>query len=232
MREAQSGRMKTDDSDAAERTGIGQGGMAETMERVNRILNHDLFKKYLKKNKSAEENRQFCHHDMGHFLDVARLAMIFYLKERCAQTAVDRTKTDVQTAGGGAENGAQGCDGKKGSFGAKLYGSEPQISEELIYAAALLHDIGRWKQYEDGTPHEKASAELAPEILADCGFRAEETEQILTAILNHRNEKIKEEQSLSGILYRADKMSRSCFACEAEAACDWKGTKKNLELRY
>lgn len=169
------------------------------MERVNRILNHDLFKEYLEKNRSAEENRQFCHHDMGHFLDVARLAMIFYLKDCCE---------------------------------VKTYGSKPQIAEELIYAAALLHDIGRWKQYEDGTPHEKASAELAPAILTDCGFGAEETEQILTAILNHRNEKIKEEQSLSGILYRADKMSRSCFACEAEAACDWKGTKKNLELRY
>ena len=35
------------------------------------------------------------------------------------------------------------------------------VSKEIIYAAALLHDIGKWKQYEDGTPHEKASADLA-----------------------------------------------------------------------
>ena len=39
------------------------------------------------------------------------------------------------------------------------------VSKEIIYAAALLHDIGKWKQYEDGTPHEKASADLAEQIL-------------------------------------------------------------------
>lgn len=179
------------------------------MERVNKILNHDLFKEYIEKNRSAEETRRFCHHDIRHFLDVARLGMIFYLKQRCGQTA-----------------------GEQGGFAAKARGGRPQISEELIYAAALLHDIGRWKQYEDGTPHELASAEFAPAILADCGFTEEETARIVTAILNHRNESIREEESLSGILYRADKMSRSCFCCEAEAECGWKGAKKNLELRY
>ncbi len=44
------------------------------------------------------------------------------------------------------------------------------ISKEIIYAAALLHDIGKWKQYEDGTPHEKASADLAEQILEASGF--------------------------------------------------------------
>ena len=163
------------------------------MERVNGILNHDLFLEYLQKNRMAEEGRRFCHHDMEHFLNVARLAMIFALESRCASDSPDK---------------------------------------ELIYAAALLHDIGRWKQYEDGTPHEKASAQLAPKILSDCGFSARETAQIVTAILSHRNEGIKEEQSLSGILYRADKMSRSCFCCEAERECDWKGNKKNRKLQY
>ena len=99
-------------------------------------------------------------------------------------------------------------------------------------AAALLHDIGRWKQYEDGTPHEKASALLAPEILAESGFTEEEAGQILTAILDHRNAAVRQDRTLSGILYRADKMSRSCFCCEAEAECDWKGDKKNLVLQY
>lgn len=160
------------------------------MERVNRILRHDLYKEYLKKNQAAEADRRFCHHDMGHFLDVARLAMIFNLKE-------------------GAE-----------------------IPEEIIYAAALLHDIGRWKQYEDGTPHEKASAVLAPEILSDCGFDEKEAERILSAILNHRNAAVKEDVTLDGILYRADKMSRGCFYCEAEPECSWKGDKKNLFLKY
>ncbi len=160
------------------------------MERINRILGHDLYQICLEKNKAAEAERPFCHHDMGHFLDVARLMMIFNLKEKL------------------------------------------EIPEDIIYAAALLHDIGRWRQYEDGTPHEKASAVLAPEILSDCGFTGEETERIVRAILRHRNEEFKEEPTLDGILYRADKMSRSCFCCEAESACNWKGDKKNLYLKY
>lgn len=158
------------------------------MERVNRILSSDLYQEYLAKNNLAEASRRFCHHNMGHFLDVARIAMILNL----------------------AEN----------------YGQD----KEIIYAAALLHDIGRWIQYEDGTPHEKASVKLAPEILKTCGFSEEENSRILTAIGNHRNANIREEKSLSGLLYRADKLSRPCFACEMEKECNWKKDKKNLEL--
>ena len=33
--------------------------------------------------------------------------------------------------------------------------------KELIYAAGLLHDIGRHLQYEKGIPHQTASAEIA-----------------------------------------------------------------------
>lgn len=44
------------------------------------------------------------------------------------------------------------------------------LSKEIIYAAALLHDIGRGLQYEKGIPHEEASAALAEGILTDCGF--------------------------------------------------------------
>lgn len=37
------------------------------------------------------------------------------------------------------------------------------LSRDLIYAAALLHDIGKWEQYENGTPHELSSARIAEE---------------------------------------------------------------------
>lgn len=158
------------------------------MERINRILKNDLYQEYLAKNNQAEASRRFCHHNMGHFLDVARIAMILNLEE---------------------------------GYGQK---------KEIIYAAALLHDIGRWMQYEDGTPHEEASVRLAPEILSDCGFWGEESDRILAAIGNHRNAEIKGEKSLSGLLYRADKLSRACFACEMEKECNWKNDKKNLEL--
>lgn len=106
-----------------------------------------------------------------------------------------------------------------------------KIKKAYVYAAALLHDIGRFKQYEDGTPHDKVSAALAPQILEECGFREREIEPIVKAIRNHRNESIQYEASLSGILYRADKLSRSCFACSVEAQCNWKNGKKNMSLR-
>ena len=107
-----------------------------------------------------------------------------------------------------------------------------EISKELIYTTALLHDIGRFKQYEDRTPHELASAELAPEILAETGFEEQEQEEILKAIREHRNKEIAKEKSLAGIIYRADKLSRPCFACEAEKQCDWKKSKKNMKITY
>ena len=44
------------------------------------------------------------------------------------------------------------------------------FSKELIYCAALLHDIGRARQYEDGTPHDEAGAAIAGQILNELGF--------------------------------------------------------------
>lgn len=107
-----------------------------------------------------------------------------------------------------------------------------RISKELIYATALLHDIGRFMQYEDSTPHDKASTLLAPEILAETGFDEQEQAEILRAIGEHRNREVKEEKSLAGIIYRADKASRACFACEAESQCDWDKSKKNMWVNY
>ena len=107
-----------------------------------------------------------------------------------------------------------------------------QIPKERIYAAALLHDIGRHRQYLEGIPHEQASAVYAGEILDDCGYEEAEKQEILTAVLSHRDREKRTEESLAGILYRADKLSRNCFACEAEAAWDWSEEKKNRIARY
>lgn len=104
------------------------------------------------------------------------------------------------------------------------------IPRELMYGAALLHDLGKHRQYGEGIPHEQAGAVIAEQILRDCGFDDDETGVIVNAILQHRNAAISGEGNLQGILYRADKASRACFACQAEADCDWKGSKKNLQL--
>ena len=105
------------------------------------------------------------------------------------------------------------------------------ISRELIYAAALLHDLGRARQYADGTPHDRAGAELAEQILRDCGFTDPERQQITEAILGHRSRETGTRRDLSGILYRADKASRQCLFCEARAECNWSDEKKNLTLK-
>ena len=93
------------------------------MERVDRIVSHVKYQAYLKEIEELEQERIFCRHQMGHFLSVARIAML--MKE------------------------------EEGLF----------VDKELIYAAALLHDIGRGVQYQTGEPHEQASAKIAPEIL-------------------------------------------------------------------
>lgn len=160
------------------------------MERIGKILKHDLFIACLSKNETAEKGRIFCRHNMAHFLDVARIGRIINADEGLG------------------------------------------IEVELIYAAALLHDIGKHLQYAEGIPHELASAQLASGILADCGFDKSETGVIIDAVRGHRDENLADEKNLKGILYRADKLSRACFCCPAESACNWKDGKKNLKLDY
>lgn len=106
------------------------------------------------------------------------------------------------------------------------------IEKGLIYAAALLHDIGRGAQYKDGTPHEKASAELAGKILKQCGFSKNETAAIIEAIREHGNEGVKGRKDLAGVLYRADKLSRKCFECKAINECHKSVDKKNMWVFY
>ena len=107
---------------------------------------------------------------------------------------------------------------------------EYAVSKDLIYAAALLHDIGRHLQYTEGVSHEEASAQLAETILTDCGFTGTETEEILQAIRLHRNPGTAENTGLPGLLYRADKKSRACGFCKAKGQCNWPEEKKNLKL--
>ena len=76
-----------------------------------------------------------------------------------------------------------------------------KISDDMIYATALLHDIGRHIQYRQGIGHEISSAQIAPLILDDCDFTVEEKNQIIEAILKHRDSKTSEEKNLNCLLY-------------------------------
>lgn len=103
------------------------------------------------------------------------------------------------------------------------------VSKDIMYAAGLLHDIGKGIQYENGTPHNVSSAQLARPILQDCGFNPDETDLICKAILNHRRP-CREPEALIQVLYAADKASRACYACHACRDCDWSDQKKNLTI--
>ena len=161
-------------------------------DRINRIIDHKKYIEYLNKIKAHEITREFCKHDMQHFIDTARIAYILNLEK-----ALD-------------------------------------IHKEMIYAVALLHDIGKWVQYEGGAKHDVTSAELCEEILIDCDFNQEEITEIKKAISNHRK-KIKDKnntEDLSSIFYSADKLSRNCYSCTSIDKCNWKEDKKNLYIKY
>ena len=95
------------------------------------------------------------------------------------------------------------------------------ISKELAYAAGLLHDIGRWKEYQDGTDHAAHSAALAEPILERAGFDHSEIDLISRAIAQHRGkEHPKSHYSpLSLSLRKADKLARLCFQCGTLKDC-------------
>lgn len=112
-----------------------------------------------------------------------------------------------------------------------------EIPRYVIYGMALLHDLGRGMQYEEGVPHEQASVFLATEILPECGYTKTETDLILKVIGNHRKEincqgKAQEsiEETLSRLLYMADKRSRNCVTCQAKESCHWAEEKKNNNI--
>lgn len=99
------------------------------------------------------------------------------------------------------------------------------IDQEIIYATALLHDIGRVVQYEKGHAHAHAGEQIAKVILQESGFRKDEEQAITTAILTHNDPK--GEDPLSELLRFADKISRTCFLCPANKECNWPEEKRN-----
>lgn len=99
------------------------------------------------------------------------------------------------------------------------------IDKELFYAAALLHDTGRYS----GKPHHEAGAENARLIMPECGFSPEETDAVSSAILGHRK-RSDSAAALETVLYEADKRSRLCFACAAADECYWPPEKRNNSI--
>lgn len=159
----------------------------DQLKNTNQLFHNNDYQNYLTKIKACEVKRQFCRHDIDHFLSVARIASI------------------------------------------KIMEAGLNFSRDLIYTTALLHDIGRFVQYQDKTPHEIASHQLAILLLKTLDYTDDEKSLILDAILNHRNPNA---QGFSKIFYQSDKLSRACFCCPVEPECDWSSKRKNLTIVY
>lgn len=103
------------------------------------------------------------------------------------------------------------------------------IPKDIVYGAALMHDIGRWAQYEGKTEHHTASAEAARKILPQCGYNSDEVCRIAEAILTHRKRPL-EIKTLADIIASADKDTRLCMLCPASDTCKWKKSEQNDNL--
>ncbi len=159
------------------------------MKRIDAIVRDPLFQECLEKNKAAERDREFCKHDLQHFVDVARITYILILESGYLPSFI-------------TENGLSG----------------PSAAKEVVYAAGILHDIGRWREYETGEDHAPVGAALAQEILERTGFTPEERRVVVNAIHEHR-EQSTQMTTLGELLHRADNLSRACHECSAQDKC-------------
>ena len=94
------------------------------------------------------------------------------------------------------------------------------FGQAIVYAAALLHDIGRFMQYDDPSiDHAVASRDLACPLLARHGYSVEEIALIGEAILSHRLPPAEVLLPLGQLLAEADDLSRLCSHCAAHEQC-------------
>ena len=100
------------------------------------------------------------------------------------------------------------------------------IPRDVIYAAALMHDIGR---YFGDSSHAEKSKDMCAEILPDCGYTEQEIAQISNAVLNHGDNN-GQGGKLGSILHRADKISRLCSECGAADLCKWEKLNEGITL--
>ncbi len=197
----------------------GTGLNVENMNRVECIRSHALYQECVEQIAAAERDRIYCGHSEEHFLDVARIMYIRVLESQ----PESHISIHVNQA------------------------AQPSLTKELIYATALLHDIGRAWQYTKNIPHDEAGVDLANVILPECGFSQEETDAITFAIGDHRHkasgkaadgvdegcgdgENIHRGQLLADLLKEADNLSRACFSCKAESTCKWSEERKNTKI--
>lgn len=114
------------------------------------------------------------------------------------------------------------------------------ISVSEIEITALLHDMGRVKQYEKGISHEKAGVAFAREILFSLGCDKKMVHRVCHAIAQHsqrqnvqlRMANVHKIQELGELISYADQFSRTCYCCNAKKECKWKEEEKIKKAYY
>ena len=207
---------------------------SRALPRVDAVWNHPVYQERYRALQRAERDRAFCSHDLQHFLDVARIAWTVLLERGVAAPYAD------------ALSGGDAADGGVMVVDAAADAQCPKVARDVVYAAALLHDIGRADEYEGGEPHDIAGPRIAAEILGtveqDKRFSSGECEQVLAAIAHHRTsagcaggasaEGVCSAGALADALRYADKAARACYACPARGLCNWPDGKKNLTITW
>ena len=104
------------------------------------------------------------------------------------------------------------------------------FSRDVVYAAGLLHDIGRLEEKKIGLSHDRAGVALAEQVLRDTPFLPEEKTMILNAVRFHRSADAGHDE-FSLLICQADKASRNCFLCAAADTCYWEKDKRNMFIK-
>lgn len=105
-----------------------------------------------------------------------------------------------------------------------------QQDKEMIYLYALLHDIGRVAEYEQGISHAQASADAAGEILMHLGYPAEQIVLLQKAILEHRGNSVEEHPYKA--MESCDAPAKKSEDTAAEESADrvtWDDTEQNSQ---
>lgn len=105
------------------------------------------------------------------------------------------------------------------SYAYMLENRDVILPKEVVYAAAFLHDIGRWVEYQTGEDHAEASARLALPLLEACRFSLEDIQLILQGIREHRRNPADNLTPLGEALALADDWARDCRHCSAQTLC-------------
>lgn len=159
------------------------------MERLNLILMDPFYLQCLERNKLAEVDRKFCKHSFQHAIDVARITYMLCLESESLAKFIE-------------ENNLKST----------------EVLKEVVYTAAILHDLARWKQYESGGDHALLGGDMAGEVLQKYSFQPREIELIISAIRQHRSLG-SSPNLLDNNLNLADDLSRPCTQCSAKDDC-------------